>query len=98
MSLETKPPFNALAYAAAGVSVTRRANGEVILQSTHALPAFPRCVGDWLDYWAECAPERVFMAERRAAEWRTVTYAQALIAVRSLGCALFPAASRSAVR
>ena len=32
---------------------------------------------DWLDHWASVAPDRVFLAERRDAAWRRVTYAEA---------------------
>jgi feruloyl-CoA synthase len=72
-------------FAPAAVEVERR-DGTVFLRSPQPLLEFARCVGDWLVYWAQEAPERVFLAERDAnGEWRNVTYAEALSRVRRIG-------------
>ena len=65
-----------------------RADGATILRSSHALGPVVATTGDWLDRWAAEAPERVFLAERSGAGWRTVTYGAALEQVRALGQAL----------
>ncbi|HEY6461052.1 MAG TPA: feruloyl-CoA synthase [Polyangiaceae bacterium] len=63
-----------------------------VLRSPVPLASYARSVGDVLARWAREAPERAFLAERADAGarggWRTVTYAQALAAARSLGQAL----------
>jgi len=86
------PPFNPLHYAPASVQATRRANGEVLLESGHALPAIPRCTSEWLEHWAQAAPERTWMAERLPAAadagWRRISYSQARSAARAIGAAL----------
>jgi feruloyl-CoA synthase len=59
--------------------------GGFVLRSPTPLRDVPRCVGDVLVRWASVAPERVFLAERRpSGELRTVTYREALAAVRML--------------
>ncbi|MDB5220652.1 MAG: feruloyl-CoA synthase [Myxococcaceae bacterium] len=56
-----------------------------MLRSPVPLGDVARCVGDMLVHWAKAAPSRTFLAERDASGgWRTVSYAQALAAVRAL--------------
>ena len=72
-------------FAPALVERESRVGGGFVLRSPTPLRDVPRCVGDVLVRWAAEAPSRVFLAERRATgEWRTVTYAGALTAVRLL--------------
>ena len=52
------------------------------------LSPYPEKLTDRLEHWANVAPERVFMAERDGAGWRTITYAQTLDKVRRIGAAL----------
>ena len=85
---EVALPFNPLSYAAAAVKTVRRPNGEILLESSHALPDFPRCNGVWLEHWAREAPERTLYAERAGAGWLRVSYAEALRAARSIGASL----------
>jgi feruloyl-CoA synthase len=62
--------------------------GGFVLRSPTPLGEIPRCAGDLLVHWAKAAPSRTFLAERdegTAGGWRTVSYAQALAAVRVLG-------------
>jgi len=88
MTSPAKPPFNTLAYADARVVSARRADGEIVLASGHALPAHARCIGEWLHHWAGAAPARAFVAERDRAGWRVVSYGEALDAVRRIGAGL----------
>ena len=70
------------------VLVDRRPDGTLHLKSSRTLPAYPERLTDRLVHWANVAPDRVFMAERDAAGWRTITYAQTLEKVRRIGAAL----------
>lgn len=71
------------------VTFDERPDGTVYVTPTTALPPYPVRLTDRLDYWAENAPERIFIAERDAADaWRTVTYAEARAAARAIGQAL----------
>jgi feruloyl-CoA synthase len=81
-------PLSALAFAPAAVEVDRRADGTVVLRSPQRLGEYARSVGTWLDAWAARAPERVFLAERQGAGWRSVTYAAARTAVRAIAAGL----------
>lgn len=62
-----------------------RADGTLILTSSHALGPVAATTGDWLHEWADKTPDAVFIAERQGEGWREVTYAQALEMVRRLG-------------
>ena len=61
----------------------------VYMQSRHRLGAYPSRITERLEYWADRAPDRVFLAQRDATGlWRRVTYAEALTRVRRLSQAL----------
>jgi feruloyl-CoA synthase len=66
------------------VIVERRPDGALMARSPHPLGSYPRAVTDWLDHWANVAPDRVFLAEREGEAWRKVTYAEARVAARSV--------------
>lgn len=66
-----------LRLAPASVSVERRSDGTQILRSPVPLGSHARLVGDWLKRWAEFAPDRVFLAERRDGEWFRLRYSEA---------------------
>lgn len=65
-----------------------RADGTILLTSNHALSAAAERTGDWLHQWAEAVPDRVFLAERSGAGWRSEGYATVLEKVRAVGAAL----------
>jgi feruloyl-CoA synthase len=79
-------------FAPARVEVERLAEGGMILRSPVRLNAPPRCLGVWLEQWAERASERVFLAERAGAlggqAWRTLAFGEALAQVRAVAQAL----------
>jgi feruloyl-CoA synthase len=70
------------------VVIDRRADGTLYLNSPHGLGPYADKLTDRLTYWAATAPDRVFMAERDGAGWRTITYRQTLAEVRRIGEAL----------
>ncbi|WP_065750785.1 feruloyl-CoA synthase [Bradyrhizobium paxllaeri] len=72
-------------FATPAIASDRRGDGSIILKSTTPLGASARCIGDWLEHWAQQAPDRIFLADRASvdAPWVTVTYKDALRQVRS---------------
>ena len=73
-------------FATPEIVADRRADGTIWLKSTMPLRQDARCVGDWLEQWAQKSPERIFLGERPdvGAPWTTVTYSDALRQVRSV--------------
>ena len=65
-----------------------RADGSILLTSNIPMDPVARCATDWLEGWAQAAPDRVFLAERSADGWRRVTYSDALERTRALAAAL----------
>jgi feruloyl-CoA synthase len=64
-------------------------NGVIRARPTGTLSPYPRRLTERLEHWAAVAPERTFLARRvQGGEWRRVSYAEALAAVRSIGQAL----------
>ncbi|MBV8652480.1 MAG: feruloyl-CoA synthase, partial [Alphaproteobacteria bacterium] len=77
-----------LDFAAPDIAVEHRPDGSRILHSRQQLEPYARCIGFYLQHWAEHAPDRVFLAERDGASWRHIDYRQAWQAARSIGQAL----------
>ena len=71
-------------FAAPAVRVLRREH-DTLLSSRHALDAYERCSGEFLEVWARRAPERAFLLERREAGWRGLSYGEMLDQVRRVG-------------
>ncbi len=63
-------------------------NGSLLLKSAYDLGPVVKRTGDWLHQWQDEAPDRVFIAERSGAGWRSESYAATLQKVRALGQAL----------
>ncbi len=80
--------FAPLDFARPEVTVEGRDGGVVILRSVQRLAPFSRCVGEWLLHWARETPQACFLAERRASDWRELSYGDALNQVRQVGSAL----------
>lgn len=71
------------------VRVAQREDGAILIEPTLPLGDYPVRVTDRLEYWAEQAPERVFVAQRdREGAWQTVSYREALERVRNIAAAL----------
>ncbi len=52
--------------------------GGFILRSPEKLQPFVRCIGEWLEHWAQTTPDALFLAERDASGgWRRLSYAEA---------------------
>ncbi len=77
-----------LELVAHSVSRTSGADGNIHLKSNVPLGSIVNKTGDWLHHWAGQAPERTFLAERVGADWRELSYAEVLEAVRAIGTRL----------
>ena len=76
-------------FAAPQVRLSRREDGAILLSSPQPLQAYPRCVGAELEYWADNAPQRLFLAERGAdGAWHELRYGQARQQVRRIAASL----------
>lgn len=69
-------------------STEKRPDGSILLTSRDPVPTAVDRVTDWLHLWADRTPDRVFIAERSGAGWRSETYAACLQKVRSIAAAL----------
>jgi feruloyl-CoA synthase len=79
-----------LAFGPHDLEVTKRDDGSYLVRSPHALEPYPRAITDRLVHWAAQRPDRIYLADRTrgVADWRTITYAETLRAVRALAQAL----------
>jgi feruloyl-CoA synthase len=74
--------------------VRHAADGTIYMRSTGSIEPYATRITDRLEYWADQAPDRVFLAQRptpapgqppdAVTGWRTVTYREALDQVRRL--------------
>ena len=70
-------------------TLTLRADGATLVESTEALGPYPARITDRFLHWAEVAPERMLVAKREhGGDWRGVTYAEALRRARGVAQAL----------
>jgi feruloyl-CoA synthase len=82
-------PLRPVRLGPASVEVERKPDGTMLLRSPRALEPYPEKLTERLTYWAEAAPERIFLAERdHAGAWRSVTYRSALASVRAIAASL----------
>jgi feruloyl-CoA synthase len=66
-----------------------RADGGFVLRHPRPLPPYARCVGEWLEHWAQATPDALFLAERDAAGgWRKHSYGQVRASVGRIAQAL----------
>jgi len=71
------------------VDVRTDRDGVLYVRDRRALDAWPDRITEWLDRWADDAPDRPFLVERDATgSWAAVTYAGARARVRRLAQAL----------
>jgi feruloyl-CoA synthase len=81
-------PLRAISFGDPAVSIDRRGDGTIYLRPKIALGDYPVRITDRLHHWADAEPERIFMAERAAGGWRSITYAQLLASTRRIASAL----------
>jgi len=86
---ETAAPLRPISFGNPAVTVERRADGTIYLRPVAQLGDYPVRLTDRLHHWAATAPDRIFMAERKAdGGWRELTYAQLLASSRAIASAL----------
>ena len=86
---ETVAPLRPISFGNPAVTVERRPDGTIYLRPVAQLGDYPVRLTDRLHHWAAAAPDRVFMAERKAdGGWRELTYAQLLTSSRAIASAL----------
>ncbi len=78
----------ASAYRRHKVTVDRRNDGSIIVQSDWPLGDIAIRTTDWLDRWATETPTAVFLAERSGNGWRELSYSEAAAAARAIAAAL----------
>jgi feruloyl-CoA synthase len=66
------------------VAVEAREGGAFVVRSETELKPYDRCVGDWLEKWADERPGQVFIAERHGSTWDEVSYAEFRNRVRAV--------------
>jgi feruloyl-CoA synthase len=82
-------PLRPVRLGPASVDVERRPDGAILLRSPRALESYPEKLTERLTYWADAAPERIFLAQRhRTGAWRSVTYKAAFASVRAIAASL----------
>ncbi len=87
--LRHKSPVRPVRLRTSGATMEKRADGTFLICPDEPLEKYPRVLTERLTYWASVAPERVLAAKRgRDAQWRYLTYGEALRKVCSLGQAL----------
>lgn len=77
-------PFRDPRYGAKRLEVEHRADGTLVLANPTPFSQRFRTPHEALAYWAEAAPDRVWLAERAGVGWRTLTYGEAWHAVTHL--------------
>lgn len=66
-----------------------RADGSIIMRQLGELPAYLPTLADYIDKWADEAPERVWIARRGDdGDWQEVSYGRARLLARSIGAGL----------
>ncbi|HJQ59723.1 MAG TPA: AMP-binding protein, partial [Vineibacter sp.] len=83
-------PFKPIDFLPRDVELERRGDGAMVLRSRYKLQAYERHIPALLARWAQEAPDRIWLAQRRGAErqWLKLTYAQAKAQVDSITQAL----------
>ena len=87
-------PFRDVKLGSREVVVERGAGGVVYIRLAQPLGKYPARMTDKLDYWAEHAPDRTYIAKRlpgkdgRSGEWRRISYRETRTMARNIGQAL----------
>jgi feruloyl-CoA synthase len=72
-----------------GVILESLPGGAFLVRPEESLQPYPRVLTDRIADWARVAPDRICIAKRGShGRWRRLTYAEVMLAVRSLGQAL----------
>jgi len=87
----------ALTFAPRELSIERRTDGALILSSPLELGKCDWRITDFLPTWADAAPDRVFLAQRKAGGgWDEITYSEAWTQVQAVGQSLIDMGAKAA--
>ena len=91
--MTTKPRLNDqvrhVRLRTSGATAHPLGDGAILVRSDEPLGPYPRVLTDRLAHWAKISPHKICIAKREAdSEWRKLTYAQVLQAIRSIGQSL----------
>src|SRR5688500_14872088 len=81
-------PFRDPRYAPRRLEVVERPGGEYVLTNPTPFSTQFQTTTASLAHWAAAAPERIWLAERSGAGWRTVTFADAWQRIAALAAGL----------
>jgi feruloyl-CoA synthase len=70
-------PLRPVRFFSPEVELSRQGDGSFIIRSAEPLADYDHRVGDWLDRWAQRAPERLFLVEQTVNGERSICYAKA---------------------
>ncbi len=70
-------PLRPVRFFSPDVELIPRADGSVLMRSLEPLADYDSRVGDWLDRWAQRAPDRIFIIEQTQAGERSISYKEA---------------------
>jgi feruloyl-CoA synthase len=66
-----------------------RPDGTILMQQRAGLPSHMPVLADYLDHWADRAPDRTWIARRKdGGDWERISYAMARDRARAIGAAL----------
>ncbi len=74
--MEKVPELIPINFLPPRVDVERRQDGTIILRSPEPLRPYARCIGEYLEKWADEKPNDVFLAQREGDAWRKITWAE----------------------
>jgi feruloyl-CoA synthase len=74
-------PHRPVSFFSPDVELIRREDGGLLMRSAEPLRDYDSRVGDWLDRWAQQAPDRVFIVEQAPTGERNISYREARDAV-----------------
>lgn len=77
-------PLRPVRFFAPEVELTEQSDGTRIMRSIEPLADYNNRVGDWLDHWAQEAPQRTFLVEQTASGERSISYIEAHESVLAL--------------
>ena len=87
--MNPRTPMREVRLPEPAIDITPGDDGSTLIRSRHPLPPYPLRATDPLDYWAEQAPDRLFMARRGAdGDWTRLTYAETRDKARRIAAAL----------
>lgn len=70
------------------VLTQRRPDGAILVRLAEPLGAYASRMTDRLEHWATQAPQRIFLAQRSGAGWKTLSYAEARERAKRIASAL----------